>query len=321
MSASGFQWIHKHLEEYSPLPFYLFSGRDRSFINKKYADYDWEMEGDYFFSPNENIESKRNRYYHLQDLDELLNNIEEEVSNIATSEFKIRQEFSKAFKTINKFKLDGQVFIDILLSDESLDRYKLINKANPLRMVIESFISKLEEEYIIPKNYPLNSLHELLKGNDNKYKTRYSSQHYMHKSLADAYKFFIDYTQDGSHDKNWLHKDFKDYLRKSRDTYIVKSLAIIGLDIINWLGDLYNDYIEYKPFKESFKAVVKEIKTVKNQEGAIVTDDLGQVYFIKQANGKYKYIPGSNIEVFDITTTTKEFGDFYAKGKNLDIKD
>ena len=66
-------------------------------------------------------------------------------------------------KTINKFKLDGQVFIDILLSDESLDRYKLINKANPLRMVIESFISKLEEEYIIPKNYPLNSLHELCK--------------------------------------------------------------------------------------------------------------------------------------------------------------
>ena len=52
-----------------------------------------------------------NRYYHLQDLDELLTNLEEEVSNICTPEFKIRQEYSKAFKVIKaKASVRGFLF-------------------------------------------------------------------------------------------------------------------------------------------------------------------------------------------------------------------
>ena len=329
MSASGFQWIHKHLEEYSPLPFYLFSGRDRSFINKKYADYDWEMEGDYFFSPNENIESKRNRYYHLQDLDELLTNLEEEVSNICTPEFKIRQEYSKAFKVINKFNLEGSVFIDILLSNENIDRYKIIHKANPLRMVIENLISKLENENIIPEGYSLNKMHELLRGDDKINSIKYSSEHYMHASLADAFKFFIDYTQDGSHDKestkgnNKLTEEFVNYLRKSKDIYIIKALAIICLDIIQWLGDFHNHYVGYTLFEnfKPFETEVLSLKTVAGKEGAIVKDSEGRVYFVLQPTiEKYKYKVGSKVRVFKRDATNKYFGDYFAIGENLDVK-
>ncbi len=329
MSASGFQWIHKHLEEYSPLPFYLFSGRDRSFINKKYADYDWEMEGDYFFSPNENIESKRNRYYHLQDLDELLTNLEEEVSNICTPEFKIRQEYSKAFKVINKFNLEGAVFIDILLSNENIDRYKIIHKANPLRMVIENLISKLENENIIPEGYSLNKMHELLRGDDKINSIKYSSEHYMHASLADAFKFFIDYTQDGSHDKestkgnNKLTEKFVNYLRKSKDIYIIKALAIICLDIIQWLGDFHNHYVGYTLFEnfKPFETEVLSLKTVAGIEGAIGKDSEGRVYFISQPPiEKYKYKVGSRVKVFKRNPTGKDFGDYFAIGENLDVK-
>lgn len=329
MSANGFQWIHKHLEEYSPLPFYLFSGRDRNFINKKYADYDWEMEGDYFFSPNENLESKRNRYYHLQDLDELLTNIEEEVSNICTPEFKIRQEYSKAFKVINKFNLEGAVFIDILLSNENIDRYKIIHKANPLRMVIENLISKLENENIIPEGYSLNKMHELLRGSDKINSIKYSSEHYMHASLADAFDFFIKYTQNGSHDKentkedNKLTKEFVNYLRKSTDIYIIKALAIICLDIIQWLGDFHNHYAGYTLFEnfKPFEAEVLSLKTVKGKEGAIVKDSEGRIYFVSQpTNEKYKYKVGSRVKVFKRKTTSNDFGDYFAMGENLDVK-
>lgn len=311
MSASGFQWIHKHLEEYSPLPFYLFSGRDRSFIDKKYADYDWEMVGDYFFSSNENIESKRNRYYHLQDLDELLTNIEEEVGNICTPEFKIRQEYSKAFKVINKFNLDGQVFINILLSDESIDRYKIVHKANPLRMVIERLISELVKENIIPEDCSFNGLSALLRDRD-----RYPD-YYMRKSLADAFKFFVDYTQDGSHDNRKLKVEFVNYLRNSNDIYIVKSLAIICLDVIQWLGGFHDFYAEctlfdsFEPF-EPFETEVLSLRTVKGKEGAIVKDNEGKVYFIRQKPSD-RYSVGDRVRVSERETTSLEHGDYYVR--------
>ena len=59
-TAKGFQWVHEHYKDYSPLPFYLYTGRDEDFIRKKYKDFEYTIEGDYFFRDNENIKSKRN---------------------------------------------------------------------------------------------------------------------------------------------------------------------------------------------------------------------------------------------------------------------
>ena len=100
-SASGFRWVHEHLKEYSPLPFYLYSARDWDFIKNKYCAFEFNMDGDYFFSPNENVVSKRNRYFQGNELEDLLKMIEEEASCIKTPEFKVRQEYHKAFVAID----------------------------------------------------------------------------------------------------------------------------------------------------------------------------------------------------------------------------
>lgn len=321
-SASGFRWVHEHIDEYAPLPFYLYSGREIDFIMKKYAAFEFPMDGDYFFSENKNVSSKRNRYFQADELEALLIMIEEEVNAIGTPEFKIRQEYHEAFVAIDKFGLDADVFMKILLSNEDIDRYELRVLANPLRMVIESMVSKMIKAGIIPITYDenLNAVPKLLSGKEED-RRLYSPEHYMPKPLSDAFVLFLSYTQDGSHDKNYLTLDFINYLKTTKDVYLIKVLAIICLDIIKWSYTFYKRYIEIKPCGFTpFKGIVKELKIVNGKEGAIVYDDAGNKYFVLQhTNELYKYKVGTNVMISDVKPTKKEFGDFFCFGKNLDV--
>ena len=113
------------------------------------------------------------------------------------------------------------------------------------------------------------------------------------------------------------------YLRKSKDIYIIKALAIICLDVIQWLGDFHNRYVGYTLFEnfKPFETEVLSLKTVTGIEGAIVKDSEGRVYFVLQPTiEKYKYKVGSRVKVFKRDATKKYFGDYFAKGENLDVK-
>lgn len=320
-SASGFRWVHEHLEDYSPIPFYLYSARDFDFIKEKYKSFEYKMEGDYFFKSNKNVAYDRNRYFQTDELEQLIVMAENEVSTISTPEYKIRCEFSEAFACIERFSLDSNVFLQILLSDESIDRYDLCHKANPLRMVLEEMTSKLGNKGIIPSNCDFNSLPSLLHGKQ-KDSNRYSSNDYMHESLYEAFVFLAQYTQDGSHSKNYLKLEFHNYIKTSGDIYLVKALAIIALDIIEWMGRFYDKYEDLQPFSFTpFIARALKIDVINGKEGAIVKDTENKTYFVQQPpNPKYKYSIGCSIEVTDRRPTTKEFGDYYAFGKNCDVK-
>lgn len=319
-SASGFRWVHEHMEEYKPIPFYLYSARDYDFIKEKYTSFEFKMEGDYFFTPNKSLSNDRNRYFQPGELEQLLEVIEEEVDKISTPEFKIRNEYSNAFETIDRFNLDSNVFMQILLANENVDRYDLLNRANPIRMVLEDMVSKLQNDGIVPANCDFNKIPTLFHGNE-KDSIAYSSQHHMHKSLFEAFQFLVAYTQDGSHNKNYLKLDFHDYLKSSRDIYIVKSLAIIALDIVSWMGWLHDEYKDIKPFTFTpFRANAIEIKVVEGKEGAIVKDSENKTYFVVQPiNPRYMYSVGSTIEVTQRSPTKPVYGDYFAKGWNLDI--
>ena len=322
-SASGFRWVHEHLEDFSPLPFYLYSGREWDFIKGKYDDFEFSMEDDYFFKENKNVSSKRNRYFQSDELEDLLKMIEEEVIVIGTPEFKIRQEYHKAFVAIDQFGLDADVFMKIMLSDENIDRYDLCANANPLRMVIENMISRMADDGILPLYYidNLNAVPKLLSGDEND-SHFYSTEHYMPKSLSQAFNFFLTYTQDGSHNKNYLTIEFHKYLESTKDLYIIKALAIICLDIISWSYSFYKKYIELKPFKITlpFRGKVSKLVEVKGKSGALVYGNNGIILFVPQPNlEKYKYNVGTNIEITDVRPTSKEYGHLYCYGKNLDV--
>lgn len=321
-TASGFRWVHEHFEDYAPIPFYLYSARDLEFIKNKYRDFEFpntdKNEFDYFLSNNRNISYERNRHFQADELEDLLFMIEEEVANICTPEYRIRQEYSKAFAAINKFGLDGNLFINILLSKEGIPADELIYRANPLRQQIESLISTLVKAQILPIEIskPLNEVPDRLRGG----LRNCSTEDRMQPSLSKAFKFFLDYTQDGSHDK--LTTQFKNYLKSTRDVYIIKALAIICLDVIKWASAFYDKNEPLHPFTkfEPFEAEVKEVKIVKGEEGAIVYDSMKKKHFVCQPKiEKYKYKVGTNVRVETREPTSKEFGDYYCHGKNLDV--
>ena len=316
-AASGFRWVHEHVQDYIPIPFYLYSARDVDFIKQKYEAFEYDMKNDYFFTQNSNVSSKRNRHFMSGELDDMLRIIEEEVETLSMPSFKVRMEYSKAFNAIERHQLDSALFIRILTSDDSVDRYDLCDLANPLRKVIEGMVAQLQDAEIIPK-CELNKMPELLQST-----SKYPVNDRMPRALGLAFDFFIKLTQDGSHDKKDSKFEFHQYLRKTGDVYIVKALAIIGLDIITWMSQFYDKYQDLKPFHEDpFTVKVSKLVNVNGQDGAIAIHK-GKKYFIAQPPfAKYRYEVGSNVEIdpSKIQTTTPEFGDFYCIGRNLDVK-
>ena len=324
-TASGFRWIHDNIHHYPSIPFYLASARDRTFIEEKYRAYDFPIDDDYFLSKNPFVSGERDRLFNIDEFDErvaMLEMIEEEVEVRQSPAFRIRQEYAEAFAAIDKFDMNGDIFINILLSDKDINRSDIITKANPLRMEIESLVSKLASAGVIPLKYVnrLNEIPAVLSGKDPRI---CSPEDRMPKSLREAFNFFLSYTQDGSHDKMFLSIDFKKYLESTRDVYIIKALAIIGLDIIKWASPFYDKYeplhlCSFKPFSEK----VSEIKTVGRDEGAIVSHDKDKYFVIQPQNEKYKYKKGTTVEIIidSIQPTKPNYGDYYCRGKNLDVE-
>lgn len=329
--ASGFRWIHDNLHNYPSIPFYLFSARDLSFIEEKYQQYDLPIDNDYFLSRNPYVAGDRTRHFQTGEDEEMLDMIVEEVEARCSPTYRIRQEYSEAFAAIDKFGLDGNVFFRILLSDEDIKDYDLVHFANPLRMVIERLFSCFMRNGVIPseitdenrniQNTSLNAIPGLLSGK-NKYYTCSSPEDRMPKSLNRAFDFFLEFTQDGSHDKDYLKVEFKDYLSKTRDVYFVKVLSIICLDIIKWASSFYDKYKDFKLFKfEPFETKVDHLKIVRGKEGAIAYDDNKNEYFIPQ-NLSDPYKEGTDVRIEKRSLAwSKEYGNYYVnKATNLGAK-
>ena len=323
-TAHGFQHVHNILHNYRPIPFYLYTGRERWFIKNKYEAYDYDEENDYFFQLIDNISYKHDRIFmSLTDTELLLSTIKEEVMVINTPEFKIRQEYAEAFEALQNFEIDVsdiRILVNILLYDNpgrsNLRELDISHSINSLRMVIDSIHGKFMSKGLVPKNCSLNKFPEFLEG---KFGGKYPYSQIMPKSLVYAFGFFLKYAQDASHDNNHLELEFKTYLSKFSDIYIVKALVIIELDIVRWLWKFYKK--EKPPFTfEPFEDSVSEIVNVRSYEGAIVCHE-GKKYFIKQPDKeKYKYKEGSKVRISEWEGTDPEFGDFYVnRATNLDV--
>lgn len=335
--AGGFMSIHNELKNYPSIPFYLCSGRDMTFIENKYREFELKIEGDYFFSNNPLVSGKRNRHFcqdDIADIEDMLNMIEEEVEVRCTPTYRIRQEYSEAFAAIDKFGLNGDVFINILKYDKKKDQpiaEIVITSANSLRIEIEKLMSQFQDEEIIPEDIELNRIPNLLAGKDED-SNCYKPDDLMPEALYTAFKrLLVDYTQDGSHgehpDKNInLKLHFRKYLESEKDIYIVKALAIICLDIIRWASTFYDKYKSKHLFIkfEPFDAEVKELVTIDNgKEGAIVYDSDGKSYFCQQQSAPFlKYKVGTNVNIDKRSKATGAYSayDYFCKNAwNLDV--
>lgn len=310
-SARGFAFIRDSLiKKYSSkIPFYLYTTWTDEEVKEKLAQYDIKnFEKDYFFNPDN---SEKKRIFRINEREYLISVICQDVNEMNTEAFKIRQQFASAFAVIKTFNLSAKLFIDILKLDESVDdKDELCTYANSIRKEIESLSSELQKKFVLPIG-ELNKLPKILHGDDDYCKY----DDHMPNSLFYAFEFLLKYTQDGSHNKNCLTIDFHNYLKEKNDVYIVKSLAIIALDIIMWMGELgeiYNGKELYGPFP----AVVNEVKAVKGikgeHHGGMVFESKKKFFLPQpQHNEKKKLNVGDRVHVKSWETTSPSYGDYY----------
>lgn len=93
----------------------------------------------------------------------------------------------------------------------------------------------------------------------------------MHPALAHSLKYFLEITQDGSHDSGDLKLGVDSYIRKNHNSNLYSSILYIAMDLLLW----------YKAFSET-KASKEEI-----WEGNLKFEYIGKL--CKSANGRYWY--------------------------------
>ena len=64
--------------------------------------------------------------------------------------------------------------------------------------------------------------------------------------LAHSLQFFLDITQDGSHDNGDLKLGVDSYIRKSHNTNLFNSVLYITMDLLLWYMDFIKDDIDIK---------------------------------------------------------------------------
>lgn len=298
-STSGFQKVAYIRDKYSPIPFFLCSGFTLQDIEERSKGLGMQ-EKDYFLKPDEN--GKR-RYCPKSEIPRLVEMICAEFESISTPQFNVRQEFHKAFKGVERFGLDEETFVSLLTIDEKTNYQKLSERPVELRKEIEKLFTRLGEEDVLPSK----KLNEVVKWFENPSPNpKIDSDDLMPEALVMSLRLFAELTNNSAHP---LH--FDEYLKDSRDIYLVKALTIICLDIVKWFNDGYYDlYKDVRPFRfDPFTAVV--IGNVERDgKQALLVKHEGEEYVLQKNNNAHANI-GDKVKVKGRAKDTYYRKDYY----------
>lgn len=292
--SRGFFDIRRVVGEYSPLPFYLYSGMKTDFINQKYTAHEEDQVTDYFFTQN-SITKRENRFFTTSQQKELITEIIKEVNGISNPEYvikhAIRNMFRDGFMALKHFDESGEKernYMEILLAKDSIDRFNVSPLAGYLRDSIEFILGKLRKKLLVPKEIRLNNLPQFFSGND-RFKEHYEGQE-MAEPLADAFSWFLNNAQKAKHDSE--ETEIHEYCNKTGDIYLVHSLALIGLDVIKWLKDFEEENEDKHPFPEYYDVIIdEESTTTTGRRGwkAHEKNDNSLTFFIMSKERKFEH--------------------------------
>ena len=298
-STSGFQKIAYIRDKYTPIPFFLCSGFTLQDIEERSTGLG-KQEIDYFLKPDEN---GRRRYCHKSEISKLVEMICSEAESISTPQFKVRQEYDKAFKAVERFGLDAETFVSLLTIDEKTDYLDLREKPVKLRKEIEKLFDKLGEEEVIPSK-KLNEVITWFKNASSNPKIE--SDDMMPKALVSTLDYFAELINNSAHS---LY--FDEYLKDTRDVYIVKALTIICLDIIKWFNNGYYDlYKDVRPFHfDPFTASIID-KVEREGKQALLVKHEGEEYVLQKNYNAHANI-GDKVKVKGRAKDTYYRKDYY----------
>lgn len=256
---SGLQYcVHNLLKTYgkkgTKIPFALYTARKLDEL-KEWCKAGHELR---YFEEHKLLFDKQ-RHSTAKVLDALI----AEVERIKTPEHQIRCRYPEAFQAASMIEGAEDELMHCLLldydKDITIDDVK--DRYNAIRRLFENLYAACKQRRILPK-MPLNTIPKLLdKGEAEPYKMLVKDL--MHPTLIRSLWFFLDITQDGSHDglEEGIH--VLDYLKETKNSSLLQAVTHIAMDLLVWYekttkrvfdGDIWTGKYKYEGY-------VKETKT------------------------------------------------------------
>lgn len=273
------------------IPFYLFTRRGE-YLSEKYVD----GELDYF--------EANGRYFAKGEFDELLQKIRKDVEHINSPSFRIRKKYAKELDAASLIDGNEEILMNALLYEYSEDWKNTKEHFNSMRNIADSIFSACKRNGIIPDVGELNQIGKFLGGKE--HETYVITQEIIPKPLARGLWYFLDITQDASHNKEELTLKVREYVRETQNINLFRSVLYIAMDLCLWYKRSKEEaeLSEFKP-KWSLKEVeVKnevQIKVCKYE--GVVRMKLQNVYYcgryLLQKPKDNKYKEGDRIRIYD----------------------
>lgn len=210
------------------IPFILYSARDWGMLQENTeADYlRYFEENDLYFNKDEDT------------TDDMLTRLIEEVDRVNTPEFQIRNRYSKEFAAAELIPEAPELLMEGLRFEYQSERdYENAQVYfNPARMIIERIVDSLKHMGILPPIYELNAVPSFLKGYNKEFTLL--DKTLMPQPLAHSLKYFLDITQDGSHDRSDLRLGVYSYVRDKQNINLYRTILYIAMDVLLWYQEV-----------------------------------------------------------------------------------
>ncbi len=209
--------IKKYNKERS-IPFIVFTGRDNIFEkvhNKTIGQFDA-------------IISKQDE----RGIEALISMIKNIVLKVNSKEFRIHNKYRKEIEAASLIPGNKESLINALLYEYSEDWENTKDYFNPMRKIADSIFSACKREGIIPDVGDLNKISTFL--DKNNHETYSITEEIIPKPLARALWYFLDITQDASHDKDGLRLKVSEYVRENQNINLFRSVLYIAMDLCLW---------------------------------------------------------------------------------------
>lgn len=208
------------------------------------------------------------------------------IKNVATKRelFALKRKYQREFEAASLIDGATQELIKGLTYNYDDSWGDVQDYFTPARKIIERIIKKLNKQGLLPPIKQLNSMSKFL--NEKKYEDDDCSfilnKEIMPKPLCHSLKYFLDITQDGSHDCDDLKLCVDSYIRNTHNTNLYNSILFIAMDLLLW----------YKDFSEA------TVQVENIWEGDFKFEYIGKL--CKSANGRYWY--SGEFEIFGDTS-------------------
>ena len=204
-------------------PFYLYTGK-AGFLDDKYTD----GELDYF----------RGRYFTKGQFGEMVEQIKKEVEEIKSPSFLIRKRFQRELEAASIIPANEERLMDALLYESSEDWTNTQNYFTSMRKIVEAIVSECKKLGVVPHIKELNAVSFFLDKGEHKCYEIVGSEPIIPKPLAQSLKYFLNITQDASHEGEQLNYEVDKYVRETKNINLFRSILFIAMDLCLWFESI-----------------------------------------------------------------------------------